>query len=149
MTTFVIRRLIQGVVVLFLATFMIYSILILTPGGPRDQVNQLRFQATAGKPINPRLIDYYTKLYGLDKPYPINYLVWLFNPNDTMKRVYDIEGNVVTTTKGINLFGVIKGSGVLTGDLGESVSFDQGKTVGELMGDRLLNTLILTGSALL
>jgi peptide/nickel transport system permease protein len=136
-------------VVLFLSTFLIYSILILTPGGPRDQINQLRFAQAGGHPINPRLIDYYTKLYGLDKPYPLNYLVWLFNPEETSQRVYDLAGNVVTTTKGINLFGVIKGSGVLTGDLGESVVFDQGKPVGGLIGDRLLNTLLLTGSALL
>jgi peptide/nickel transport system permease protein len=147
MTTFIIRRLIQGIVVLFAATFLIYSILIKSPGGPEDYVRSLVISAQAGKPVNEKIKDYYIKLYGLDKGYPLNYFLWLFDPNDTEVHTYDLQGNPTITTKGINLFGVIKGSGVLTGDLGESVSFDQGKTTTELMGQRLLNTLLLTGMA--
>jgi peptide/nickel transport system permease protein len=149
MTTFIIRRLIQGVLVLFLSTFVIYSMLVITPGGPQDQVNELRLLQAQGKPFNKELLRILTHWYGLDKPYPLNYLVWLFNPEETTKRTYDLQGNVYTATKGINLFGVIKGSGVLTGDLGESVKFDQGEPVANLLGGRLLNTLLLTGSALL
>ena len=78
MTTYIIRRLLQGIVVLFLSTFMIYSILILTPGGPKDQINQLKQQSVNGKTVNQGLIDYYTKIYGLDKPYRLNNLLWLF-----------------------------------------------------------------------
>ena len=52
MTTYIIRRLLQGIVVLFLSPFMIYSIPILTPGGPKDQINQLKQQSVNGKPVN-------------------------------------------------------------------------------------------------
>src|SRR4051794_3482338 len=144
MTTYIIRRLLQGVVVLFLASFMIYSILILTPGGPKDQIARLKNEAVNGHPTNPKLIEIYTKLYGLDKPYPINYLVWLFDPNKTADVQYDIQGNPVVMSRGIDIFG-IKGSGVLTGDLGNSVSIDVDKPVLNLMGQRIGNTLILMG----
>src|SRR5262245_31312376 len=100
MTTFVIRRLMQGALVLFLSSFVIYTILILTPGGPQDQLNALLREQAGGRPVNKKLIEIYTRWYGLDKPYPINYLVWLFDPNDTMVRQYDIHGNVYTSTKG-------------------------------------------------
>ena len=149
MTTYILRRLIQGFVVLFLSTFMIYSILILTPGGPRDQINEMRISAAQGKAFNPLLIEYYEELYGLDKEYPLNYLVWLFDPEDVVETTYDLQGNVYTATKGINLFGIIKGNGVLAGDLGKSVNIDQGRSVADLMGRRIGNTLTLMGLALL
>lgn len=145
MAVFIVRRVLQGIVVLFLSTFMIYSLLILTPGGPQDQVNQIKLEG-AGKAtkINPKLIDYYTKLYGLDKPYPLNYLIWLFDPSATGTETYDIHGNKIIESRGIDLFG-FKGSGILTGDLGKSVSFDLDKPVGSLIGERLGNTLALMG----
>jgi peptide/nickel transport system permease protein len=127
---------------------MIYSILILTPGGPADQVKRLKTEAVNGKPVNPKLVDYYTELYGLDKPYPINYFAWLFDPEKSTSVTYDITGNPITRTMGINIFG-IKGSGVLTGELGNSVNIDLDKPVMGLMGARMGNTLALTGSALL
>ncbi len=144
MTTYIIRRLLQGIVVLFLSTFMIYSILILTPGGPKDQVNQLKQQAVNGKPVNPGLIKYYTAIYGLDKPYPLNYMLWLFDPAKTSETTYDIKGNPTTRPIGVDVFG-IKGSGILTGDLGKSVKIDLNKPVVDLMGARIGNTLILMG----
>lgn len=144
MTTYIIRRLLQGIVVLFLSSFMIYSILILTPGGPRDQINQLKQQSVNGKPVNQGLIDYYTKIYGLDKPYPLNYLLWLFDPGKTTETTYDIKGKPTTKPIGINIFG-LRGTGILTGDLGKSVKIDLNKPVVDLMGARLGNTLILMG----
>jgi peptide/nickel transport system permease protein len=149
MTTYVIRRLSQGAVVLFLSTFLIYSILILTPGGPKDQINQLQKQSTNGKAINVGLIDYYNKLYGLDKPYPLNYFLWLFDPSKTTETVYDAKNTPITRPIGINLFGVIKGDGVLTLDLGSSVQVDVKKPVSQLLGVRLGNTLALMIAATL
>jgi len=131
-------------VVLFLSSFMIYSLLILTPGGPSDQIQLMKSDATV-RGFNPNLIKIYEELYGLDKPYPLNYLIWLFDPEDVVETSYDLQGNVFTETKGINLFGIIKGNGVLAGDMGESINIDQGKPVAELMGLRLGNTLTLMG----
>lgn len=148
MTTYIIRRLIQGIAVLFLSTFMIYTLLLVSPGGPRDIVNDLKFQQSLGHPINPNLLHYYEKLFGLDVPYPIGYLNWLFNPRNTTKVTYDLQGNVYTASWGINIFG-IKGSGVLTGDLGESVVLDQTRSVADMLWERLGNTILLIGSATL
>jgi peptide/nickel transport system permease protein len=145
MTTYVIRRLLQGVVVLFFSSFLIYSILILSPGGPRDQIQQLKTQKIGGKQVNPQLIDYYTKLYGLDKPYPLNYFLWLFDPSKTSQTVYDAKNHPSTVPIGIDLFGVLKGDGVLTLDLGTSVQVDPKKPVIGLMGLRIGNTLALMG----
>jgi peptide/nickel transport system permease protein len=145
MATYILRRAIQGVVVLFLSTLKSYSIHILTPGGPKDQIRQMKAEAVGtGKSINENLIHYYEKIYGLNVPYPLNYLKWLFDPEVSVKRTYDLQGNVFTTTRGINLFG-IQGTGILTGDLGESVLIDQGKSVASLMGERFGNTLLLMG----
>ena len=145
MATYIVRRFLQGIVVLFLSTFLIYAILILTPGGPKDQINNLRLLAAGGRPVNEHLITYYEELYGLDKDYPLSYFLWLFDPEDVMETSYDLQGNVYTATKGINLFGIIRGNGVLAGDLGESVSIDQGNSVATLMGARIGNTLTLMG----
>jgi peptide/nickel transport system permease protein len=144
MTTYVIRRVLQGLVVLFLSSFMIYSILILTPGGPADQIRLLKVQAIGGKPVNEKLIIYYTQLYGLDKPYPLNYFLWLFDPSKTSETSYDIQGNSTTKAIGIDLFG-IKGSGILTFNLGKSVAVNVGAPVIDLMGARIGNTLTLMG----
>jgi peptide/nickel transport system permease protein len=139
MTTYIIRRLLQGVVVLFLATFLIYSIILITPGGPADQIRILQIES-AGEPVNPELIRILERTYGLDKPYPVNYLAWLFDPSETTDFDRD-KGEIVP--KGIDIFG-IKGSGILTGDFGESASIQQGGSVIGMMGERIGNTLSLT-----
>ncbi|HST03719.1 MAG TPA: ABC transporter permease [Chloroflexia bacterium] len=98
--------------------------------------------------VNPRLIKYYTELYGLDKPYPLNYLLWLFDPSKTSETSYDIQGNPIVKSVGVDIFG-IKGSGILTGDLGKSVNVDLNRPVAELIGKRLGNTLALMGLSIL
>jgi peptide/nickel transport system permease protein len=140
MTTYIIRRLLQGVVVLFLATFLIYSIILITPGGPQDQVNQMKYAASVGEPINPRLLEIRIRQYGLDKPYPFNYLAWLFDPSETTD--FDRDKNEVIP-KGIDFLG-LRGSGILTGDFGETASISQGSPVLGMMGERIGNTLALT-----
>lgn len=149
MLAYMVRRSIQGVLVLFAATFLIFSIFIITPGGPKDQIANLMV-AGNGKPTNPALIEQLTKAYKLDTPYPLNYLRWLFDPLDTSE--VDRNNNNIVIPKGIdvNILGLqIKGSGVLTMDLGNSVAVAKGRKVLDLMGERMGNTLALTGSALL
>ncbi len=85
MTTYVIRRLLQGVVVLFFSSFLIYSILILSPGGPKDQIRVMEAEGPNGRAFNKGIIDIYTRLYGLDKPYPLDYFLWLFDPSKTSR----------------------------------------------------------------
>ncbi len=150
MATYIIRRFIQGLIVLVLATFVIYSILVITPGGPADQVAELKVLSGSSRPINANYLENLLKAYKLDSPYPINYLRWLFDPTDTTYIDPD-DGNLVKT-KGIDItiFGLeIKGAGALTGDFGNSVQIQKGSPVMQLMGDKLGNTLALTSSSLL
>jgi len=135
---------------LVLATFVIYSILVITPGGPADQVAEaIALGKNGAKPVNAAYLDNVMKAYKLDSPYPVNYLRWLFDPKDTTY-VDPNDGNQVKT-KGVdlNIFGLeIKGAGALTGDFGNSLQIQKGSPVMGLMMDKLPNTLALTGSSL-
>jgi peptide/nickel transport system permease protein len=147
MATYIIRRVIQGIIVLWAATLLIYSILVITPGGPKDQVAAAA--VSQGRSGNAKLAESLLKQYKLDSPYPISYLRWLFDPQDTIALDPDTNDPI---QKGIdvNLFGWnIKGSGVLTFDFGTSVTVARGRNVMTLMGGRLGNTLALTTSSLL
>ena len=58
-------------------------------------------------------------------------------------------GTLVQRGIDINLFGWhIAGSGVLTGDLGDPLKITTGVSVMDLLGDRIVNTLILTTGSL-
>jgi len=166
MTTYLIRRLIQGFVVLVLATFVIYTLLMITPGGPQDQINIYNSTRGGGQgTVSKSFVRALEKAYKLGKyqedvvdaqgnishhagdlvyPWPTNYLAWLFDPNVTT----DIDGvTQEVVQKGIhwNIFGMtIAGSGVLTGDLGDSINIAKGVSVTEMLGSRLANTLALT-----
>ncbi len=148
MLSFIIRRLIQGFFVLVAATLVIYTLLVFTPGGPKDQLEEMRAQAAGNKPINPEKIKSFLALYKLDSPYPVNYLRWLFDPKDTT----EINDAQQVVRKGLDLkigSTEIQGSGVLTGDFGRSLQIARGVPVMQMMGDRVGYTLALTVSALL
>lgn len=88
MAAYIVRRLMQGVVVLFLSTFLVYSLILLMPGGPQDQFNEISRNT---RYPNPEYLDILKKQYGLDQPYPLSYFLWLFDPNDTVRYVYDYK----------------------------------------------------------
>src|SRR5829696_5604807 len=123
MATYLIRRAVQGFVVLVLATFMIYSILLITPGGIRDKLNQLKQITDPRLRPSEQFIKQEEKRYGLDKPYPLSYLIWLFDPDRT-KLVETYVGGELTEAKevpaGTLWFLPIRGSGIITGDFGNS-----------------------------
>ncbi|HEX9988098.1 MAG TPA: ABC transporter permease [Chloroflexia bacterium] len=146
MATYIVRRVVQGLIVLVLSTFVIYSILILTPGGPLDQVAAFREDRT--NKINEQYVLALLDAYNLNEPYPINYLLWLFDPED----IWEVDPHDQLVRKGINvdIFGWhIEGSGALTGDFGRSLQVQKGRPVMELMGERLGPTLSLTATSLI
>lgn len=148
MAVYIIRRLLQGFLVLVASTLVIYSLLVFTPGGPKDQLEEMNAQRQGNKPINPEKIKQFLKLYKLDSPYPVNYLRWLFDPQD----ITQINDQQEEVRKGVDLnIGSwhIEGSGVLTGDFGRSLQIARGVPVMEMMGSRVGYTLALTVSALL
>ncbi len=145
MANFIIRRFIQGFVVLVLATFVVYSLLIITPGGPADQVAARNEGKSTALPA--QVVKALMAKYKLDLPYPVNYLAWLFDPRETT----ELDQNNKSIPKGIDItIGSfhIQGSGLLTGDLGRSLNVAAGRPVVEQIGARLGNTLLLTSSSL-
>ena len=88
MAAYVVRRLIQGVVVLFLSTFLTYSMILLMPGGPQDQYNEA-IQNTDY--VNPAYLQMLKEQYGLDQPDPLSYFLWLWDPNDTVEVEYSFD----------------------------------------------------------
>lgn len=148
MAVYIIRRLMQGFIVLAASTLVIYTLLVFTPGGPKDQLEEMRALAQGPKPINPEKIKAFLRLYKLDSAYPVNYLRWLFDPKDTTE--VDEHQDLVKKGIDVNIGGMhIEGSGVLTGDFGRSIQIARGVPVMEMMGARVGYTLALTISALL
>ena len=145
MPRFIIRRLLASIPVLFLISLMIYGILLIAPGGPEARFAQ-----------NPKItqaqIEAFKKRWGLDEPWPVQYCRWLGACNP------DVSGTVFGTlppptaligNSGLPniLPGFLGGgdNGILHGDFGFSIT--DGRPVGVVIGDRVLPTLILTGTA--
>jgi peptide/nickel transport system permease protein len=147
MTTYLIRRAIEGLFVIILASFFIYSILTLAPGGPLDQI-KFSTGGSGRPPISQSVIDNLKRLYKLDKPWPINYLVWLFDPEETTQ--LNDQNEVVPKGIDVTIGSLrIQGSGVINGDFGESMIIQRGQPATKVMGERIGKTLILMTSALL
>jgi peptide/nickel transport system permease protein len=69
MIGFLIRRIGQAIVVLFLVTVFVLALVHLFPGGP--------VRALLGDRATPYAIAYYNNLYGFDKPFYVQYIKWV------------------------------------------------------------------------
>jgi peptide/nickel transport system permease protein len=69
MTAYLVRRVLQAVVVLFGVSVIVFLLLKALPGGPARAALQLR--------ANPATIHAFNVKYGLLKPLPVQYLTWL------------------------------------------------------------------------
>lgn len=107
-------------------TIVVFAVMASAPGGigAESLVNGMDM-----KPEQKQVLrDYYNKRYGLDDPMPVQYLRWLNNVSP-IGFTFDNDHNI----KG---FSFTKGS-----DLGES--FNYGRPVADLIGERLPITLLL------
>ncbi|GIK55317.1 MAG: ABC transporter permease [Chloroflexi bacterium] len=163
MTNYLIRRALQMVLVVILATIAIYLMLNAVPGGPLSGLN---LAADAKSRLSPQEIARIEATLGLNKPMYLAYLTWLFG-EDWLDEVGDAVGNPDAKN---NLFitgtwrdyqsptcqaaaGTNAGAdpakrapcreGVLRWDWGESWALARGQTVTSIIGSRLMNTLIL------
>jgi peptide/nickel transport system permease protein len=66
---FLIRRIGQSIVVLFLVTIATFYLIHLFPGGA--------IKAMVGPKATPAQLAYYTNLYGFNKPFYVQYIKWL------------------------------------------------------------------------
>lgn len=126
MLTYLLRRLLLMIPTLLGITIVVFTVMAMAPGGISAQT------LVGGADMKPQekqaLMDYYNKRYGLDQPPPLQYLRWLNNVSP-IGLVQDEQGKYTgfSFTKGM--------------DLGES--FQYGRPVSEILGERIPITLLL------
>jgi peptide/nickel transport system permease protein len=125
LTTYILRRLIQTAGLLFFLSILLFALVNLAPGGPLSGQGQSRH-------INPDKVELLKRQFGLDKPLPTQYLIWLVG-NDWMR--VDKDGDGVMDGYGAR-------RGILRGDFG--FSFRTRQPVLTEIGQRLPNTVYLT-----
>jgi len=76
MTTYIVRRLILAVVILFLVTLVVFFAMRLLPGDPL--IIFLGQQAGSGSTMTEKELEVLRHEYGLDKPIVVQYINWLF-----------------------------------------------------------------------
>ena len=86
MTAYLIKRLLQIIPTLLGITFITFVIIQLAPGNPAMLKLQMgKGQAELGeKAISEQIIKQTKELYGLDKPLPVQYLLWV-------KRIFTLD----------------------------------------------------------
>jgi peptide/nickel transport system permease protein len=129
MATYILRRLIQTIGLLFLLSVILFALVNLAPGGP--------LSAYGGRRIRPEKVEILKRQFGLDKPLPIQYLYWLAG-NDWLK--VDTNGDGTSDAPGSR-------KGILRGDFG--FSYRTREPVIEEIGLRLPNTIYLMSITML
>ena len=130
MTAFLARRLLQTVALLFLLSIVLFALVNLAPGGPLAGHGQSRH-------IRPERAAILKRQFGLDKPLPLQYVIWLAG-NDWMK--VDADGDGIADSYGTR-------KGILRGDFG--FSFRTREPVLKEIGQRLPNTIYLMAATML
>jgi len=69
MTGFLIRRILQALLVIFLVTVFTLALVHLFPGGP--------IRSLLGPRATPEQVAHYNQLYGFDQPFYVQYIKWL------------------------------------------------------------------------
>ncbi len=115
---------------LFLLSLVLFILVNIVPGGPLAGYGRTRRS-------NPEKTEQLKRQFGLDKPLPVQYLVWLAG-NDWMR--VDADGDGITESYG-------ERQGILRGDFG--FSYRNRKPVLEEIGDRFGNTVYLMSITLL
>jgi peptide/nickel transport system permease protein len=69
MTTYIVRRFLQGLAVLFVVSIVVFILLHLLPGGPA--------RALLGQRAGPVAIAAFNRRFGLDNPLPVQYVKWI------------------------------------------------------------------------
>jgi peptide/nickel transport system permease protein len=155
MASYLTRRLIQGFLFFLLSTLAMYTAVIYMPGGPAARyTSTITYDATdpTFKDEVPQVLADY---YEVNKPWPLSYLAWLFDPARTMQ----MDQNRKMVPVGIDVSigeWQLRGSGVLTGDfgrVGDLISYDgvvrRGPTVTSKIADGWTNTVLVVGLAVL
>jgi peptide/nickel transport system permease protein len=123
-TTYIARRLVQTVFLLFLLSIILFALVNLAPGGPLSAYGQ-------GRRLRPEQAELLKRQFGLDQPLPLQYIYWLVG-NDWVR--VDTDGDSVADAPGSRL-------GILRGDFG--FSYRTRQPVLDEIGQRFPNTIYL------
>jgi len=123
MGSYIARRLLQAIPMLFLLSVILFGLVNLAPGGPLAGYGRRR--------LKPEKAAMLKRQFGLDKPLPVQYVIWLIG-NDWLK--VDADGDGVAESHGTR-------RGILRGDFG--TSFRTRRPVIVEIKDRLSNTIYL------
>jgi len=129
LATYILRRLLQTIGLLFLLSIILFTLVNIAPGGP--------LSAYGGRRIRPERIELLKRQFGLDKPLPVQYIYWLAG-NDWLK--VDTDGDGIKDEYGTR-------KGILRGDFG--FSYRTREPVLQEISLRLPNTITLMGITML
>ena len=124
MGNYIARRLLQAVPMLIIVSVLLFALVNLAPGGPLSAYSR-------SNRIPEEKKEAIRRSFGLDKPLPVQYIVWLVG-NDWM--AIDTDGNGITDSHGTR-------KGILRGDFG--FSYKTREPVLDAILDRLPNTIYL------
>ena len=129
MGRYIVRRLLQAIPMLFLVSIVLFALVNIAPGGPLAGHGRSRR-------IRPEKAEILKRQFGLDKPLPLQYVIWLIG-NDWMR--VDADGDGIAESYG-------ERRGILRGDFG--FSYQTRRPVLKEVADRLPNTIYLMGITL-
>jgi hypothetical protein len=125
MAAYFVRQLVGGFVSVCAMTFILYTISFVFPGGFFD-----RYITGCTLGMTP---SYYARIetelqhYHLHQPFPISYLLWVFDPAGANSAVDKDTLQTLPPSISINIAGyTLSGSGLLTGDFGQSLQVQKG-----------------------
>ncbi len=124
MSRYVARRLLQAIPLLLLVSIVLFALVNIAPGGPLSGHGRSRR-------IRPEKAEILKRQFGLDKPLPVQYVIWLIG-NDWMR--VDADGDGIAESYG-------ERHGILRGDFG--FSFQTRRPVLDEIAERLPNTVYL------
>lgn len=130
MSTYILKRLLQGIPTFFGVTIIAFLLMLSAPGDP---IALITFNPTRE---DPEVTESLRRKLGLDQPPLIQYVYWLVG-NDWAR--IDVDGDGEAESYG-------ERKGLLRGDLGQSLKHR--RPVGELLVEKIPATLLLTFSAL-
>jgi peptide/nickel transport system permease protein len=151
MAGYILRRFLQGVGFVILSTLVTYTFMVVlirdNPTGHYQEFKRiLAEEPNSGAAATvEKSVGVLEDLFELDKPWPLNYLAWLFDPGETT----ELNEFGEEIPKGIDLrIGElhVKGSGALTGDFGGYTTWPwntRGEPITVMIARGLPNTALL------
>jgi peptide/nickel transport system permease protein len=124
MLRYVVQRLFVMIPTLLVISFLVFAIIQAPPGDYLESM--VAEMQSRGENVNQEKLDFLRKTYGLDQPFYLQYLHWMFGDWDGLKH---------------------QGGGLIFGDPG--YSFEHNLPVADVVGDTLTLTVVISLASVL